>query len=491
MTGEANLQIPFGGLDFALGAAQQQVDFSASTANVTIDQEGLWAAMHLPLRQLGGFDLRLQLPAFDLANLNPDRQTLQGQIKGGIGDLAMLSAISPQLQNSRGELSVDMSLGGHLSAPRLAGDAKLIRGAVDIPVLGIELRDIELSMLTPDLETLALAGSVRSGKGSLSLKGTTRMDATKGYPSTFIVEGEEWLAVNVPEAEVRLSPKLTFEHSAEQSLLEGKIHVPYARIRPRALPETAVSGSSDLRVVGDAKEEPKQADTPLHAKVRLSLGKQVSFDGFGLRGKFNGGLMIVDEPGRPVVGRGRLGITDGVYQAYGQDLKIERGYALFADSPVDNPGLDVRAVREIDDVTAGMRITGTMKKPNLKLFSSPAMSETDILSYIVTGRPGGETSGKSAGMLAMLQASGASNVAAELGRQLGLEELRVETGSSLEEASLVAGSYLSPRLYVQYVNELATSETKIRMRYDLTDRWQLEAETGRTQSGDFFYTFDR
>jgi translocation and assembly module TamB len=491
LTGGAELKIPKGGFDFALGDAQQQVDFSGSVANVAIDRERLRADMHLPLQQLGGFDLKLVLPGFDLTELNSDQQALQGQIKGGIEDLAMFTAISPQLQNSRGELSVDMSLGGSLRKPRLEGNAELTQGAIDIPVLGIELRDIEVSMHTPDLNTLYLEGGVRSGKGRLFLKGTTRMDAERGYPSTFSIEGKDWLAVNVPEAEVEVSPDLSFQHSAEQSLLEGKVHLPYARIRPRALPETAVSGSADLVVVGDADEEQKQADTPLHAKVRLSLGKRVSFDGFGLRGQFTGGLMIIDEPGRPVVGRGRLGISDGVYQAYGQDLTIERGYALFADSPVDNPGLDVRAVREIDDVTAGIRITGTMKKPNLKLFSTPSMSETDILSYIITGRPGGESSGKTAGALAMLQASGASNVAAELARQLGLEELRVDTGSTLEEASLVAGTYLSPRLYVQYVNELATSETKIRMRYDLTDRWQLEAETGRTQSGDFFYTFDR
>ncbi|MEW8052961.1 MAG: translocation/assembly module TamB domain-containing protein [Candidatus Thiodiazotropha sp.] len=491
MTGVADLQIPTGKLDFTLGVAQQQVDFSGSVANAAIDREGLSADMNLPLQQLGGFKMSLKLPGMDLTGLNPDQQILQGRIKGGIEDLAMLSALSPQLQNSRGELSIDMSVGGSLSEPRMDGDAKLSQGAIDIPVLGIELRDMEMSMRTPDLETLSVKGSVRSGKGRLSLEGTTRMDADNGFPSKYRIEGKDWLMVNIPEAEVRLSPNLSFEHSAQKSLLEGKVHLPYARIRPRALPETAVSDSSDLVVVGDEEAEQAQPDTPLYAKVRLSLGNRVSFDGLGLRGKLTGGLMIIDEPGRPVVGRGRLGITDGVYQAYGQDLKIERGYALFADSPVDNPGLDVRAAREIDEITAGMRITGTMKKPNLKLYSTPSMSETDILSYIVTGRPAGESSGKTAGMLAVIQASGASNVASELGRQLGLEELRVETGSSLEEAALVAGTYLSPRLYVQYVNELATSETKVRMRYDLTDRWQLEAETGRTQSGDFFYTFDR
>lgn len=489
--GSAALRIPEGGLGFSLVDARERVDFSGTQASLSLDETGLIADLNMPLQRLGGFDARLRIPGFDAANPQSGQQALQGEIRGGIRDLAMLAAISPRLQNSRGDLSVDMSLGGSLSEPRLKGEAKLSGGAVDVPVLGIELRDIEMNMQTPDLETLSLEGSLRSGKGRLSFEGSTRMDAEKGFPSSFRIKGENWMAVNVPEAEVELSPDLSFQQNAEKSLLEGGIHVPYARIRPRALPETAVSDSADLVVVDETETEQKQADTPLLAQIRLSLGERVSFDGFGLRGRFTGNLMIIDEPGRPVFGRGRLGIADGVYQAYGQDLKIERGYALFADSPVDNPGLDVRAVREIDEVTAGMRITGTMKKPVLKLFSTPTMPETDILSYIVTGRPGGESSGKTAGMLAMLQASGASSVATELGRQLGLEELRVDTGGSLEEASLVAGTYLSPRLYVQYVNELATSETKIRMRYDLTDRWQLEAETGRTQSGDFFYTFDR
>jgi translocation and assembly module TamB len=494
LEGDAQLRIPRGELGFTLGDAQQQLDFSSSKANLLINKKGLNADLNFPLQQLGGFVANVRLPGFDPANPQPTQQTLQGKIKGEIGDLAMLAAISPRLQNSRGDFTVDMTVAGKLGEPFLNGEAMLSGGAVDIPVLGIELRDIEMNMKAPDLQTLSLDGRVRSGEGTLSFGGSMRMDAGKGFPSEFSLEGEKWLAVNVPEAEVAISPKLRFQQRANKSLLEGEVHVPYARIRPRALPETAVSGSSDLVIVGGGAETDQtqmQADTPLHAKIRLSLGERVSFDGFGLRGRFTGGLMVIDEPGRPVFGRGRLGITDGVYQAYGQDLKIERGYALFADSPVDNPGLDVRAVREIEDVTAGMRISGTMKKPKLKLFSTPTMPETDILSYIVTGRPGGESSGKTAGMLAMLQASGAGSVASELGRQLGLEELRVDTGGSLEEASLVAGTYLSPRLYVQYVNELATSETKIRMRYDLTDRWQLEAETGRTQSGDFFYTFDR
>jgi translocation and assembly module TamB len=246
-----------------------------------------------------------------------------------------------------------------------------------------------------------------------------------------------------------------------------------------------------VTVVGGEEEPASQADPKLYSKLRISFGDRVSFDGMGLRGNLTGNLLVTDEPGRPVTGSGRLGVVDGTYKAYGQDLTIERGYALFADSPVDNPGLDVRAVREVEDVTVGIRVTGTLKKPQLGLFSTPAMSDNEVLTYLLTGRAPGESSGQSVGLSAALQAAGAGNLASEIGRQFGLEELRVETDGALDEASVVAGTYLSPRLYVQYVNELATRETKLRLRYDLTKSLQIQTETGQTQGVDLFYTIER
>jgi len=192
-----------------------------------------------------------------------------------------------------------------------------------------------------------------------------------------------------------------------------------------------------------------------------------------------------------VIGRGRVGIRDGIYRAYGQDLQIQRGYALFADTPVDNPGLDVQAVRVVDTVTAGLRVTGTLKKPNLTLFSTPTLAQSDILSYILSGRPAGQGGAGRAGLTSALAAGGAGQVTDEIARQLGLDELRMETGGNLNEASVVAGTYLSPRLYVQYVNTLASRESSLRFRYDLTRKLQLQTETGNAQGVDLFYTIER
>ncbi|MEW8624592.1 MAG: translocation/assembly module TamB domain-containing protein [Candidatus Thiodiazotropha sp.] len=489
--GSIDLSLAQAGLGFDYQDQQHEIDFSGSRLAARLDAQGGTAELEMPLKELGGIQGKLVLPGLKLPEFDGQKQPISGQLKGSIENLAMVSSLLPQLQNSRGNFNVDFEVQGVVAEPRLQGEAKLIGGAVDIAELGTELRDLELQIVAVEWDRLKVAGKVRSGDGQLSINGTTRLNAADGFPSEYKISGKSWRAVDIPEAEVLISPDIQFKHQADGSEIRGLIKVPYARLRPRELPKGAVSVSSDMVLKQSEQDgETTKQEIPFRAEVRLALGKRVSFDGFGLRGKFKGDLLIIDEPGRPVIGRGRLGIEEGVYKAYGQDLKIERGYALFADSPVDNPGINVRAVREVDDVVAGLRVSGTLKSPKLDLFSTPAMSESDVLSYILTGRPPGESSGQ-VGLAAALKASGASDIASELGRRFGLEEFRLDTGSSLEEASFVAGTYLSPRLYVQYINELSSAESKLRMRYDLTDRWQLEAETGRTQAGDFFYTFEK
>lgn len=488
--GQAELDLPSGRVDFALAGENQKLDFSGGSARALLDAKGARVDLQLPLAGLGGIEGGLTLPGFSAPELEPRKQAVKGRIQADIRDLGLVSLVAPDIQNVRGHIEADFAVSGTLAKPRLKGSADLREAALDIPEAGLELRDLSFKLSAPTLESLRMEGGVSSGDGRLSFQGDTRLDADKGFPTQLKVSGQDWVAVNIPEAELHVSPDLSIAHDSAQTRLDGEIRIPYARIRPRELPAGAVSSSSDLVMVGGENPDRPEPDPNFHSKLRIVFGDRVSFEGFGLRARLSGDLLVIDEPGRPVIGRGRVGIAEGTYRAYGQDLKIERGFALFADSPVDNPGLDVRAVREAGEVTAGLRVTGTLKTPKLDLFSTPAMAEGEILSYLLTGRAPGESGGE-VGVTAALAASGVGSLSSEVGRQLGLEELRVDTGSGLADASVVAGTYLSPRLYVQYVNELATRETKLRLRYDLTDRLQIQTETGRTQGVDLFYTIER
>ncbi|MEJ2591392.1 MAG: translocation/assembly module TamB domain-containing protein, partial [Candidatus Thiodiazotropha sp.] len=488
--GKLTLELPEGRMGTDLTAETQRVDFSGGRVTASLDKSGAKAQLQIPLAGLGEIQGELSLPGIDPLAPEVKRQPLDGRLQARLKDLSMISLFSPKLQNVRGRIESDLKLAGTLAQPKVTGGAELLDGAADIPELGLALREIGLQVKAPSLDELTLTGGLRSGKGRLSLDGNVKLDAAAGYPARLHIQGSNVTAADIPEAEVQIDPDITYEHAKPISTLKGVVTVPYARIRPRKLPTSAVTASPDLVVVGGDEGEQPKTDLKISTNLRIIFGKRVSFDGFGLRGNFTGSLLVIDEPGRPVLGRGRVGIINGTYRAYGQDLTIERGYALFADSPVDNPGLDVRAVRVVEDVTAGIKVTGTLKSPKLDIFSTPTMSESDALTYLVTGHAPGEGGG-SVGLAAALKASGAGSVADEIGRQLGLEELRVETGSGLDQASVVAGKYLSPKLYLQYINELSSRETILRLRYDINKRLQLEAETGKAQGGDLFYTFAR
>ncbi|MBA1443692.1 MAG: translocation/assembly module TamB domain-containing protein [Gammaproteobacteria bacterium] len=488
--GHADIKLPKGELVFELNGEPRQVNFSGGHLQGKLDAKGAHAEITIPLADLGEIDGEIHLPGLNAVNMDLDKQPLAGHLKARINDLGLASVAAPQLQNVEGFIDVDFILSGLAGKPEFKGKAALKEGALDIPELGLELRDLGVSIKAPTLDRLVLQGKVSSGGGILTLEGEILVKPAEGYPTRLKIKGEDWVAVNIPEAEMHVSPDLLILHSSKRSELDGEIHIPYGRIRPRELPASTVSNTPDLVIVGRDAPQQEQDDPDFHSRLRIIFGDRVSFEGFGLRADLTGNLLLIDEPGRPVIGRGRVGVTDGTYRAYGQDLKIERGYALFADSPVDNPGLDVQAVREAGEVTAGLRVSGTLKTPKLSLYSTPTMTQSEIVSYLLTGHPPGESSGDM-NIVAALQAAGVGSLATEAGRQLGLEELRIEAGNSLAEASVVAGTYLSPRLYVQYVNELASRETKLRLRYDLTDKLQIQTETGRSQGVDLFYTIER
>jgi translocation and assembly module TamB len=216
----------------------------------------------------------------------------------------------------------------------------------------------------------------------------------------------------------------------------------------------------------------------------------VRVDAFQLRARLEGNLLVEQAPGKDLLGNGRLGIAEGTYSGLGRDLTIQRGELNYASSPLDNPGLNVRAVTETPEVTAGMVMTGTAREPKIELFSKPPRPQSEVLSYLLFGKPLSGTSKDDQGTLTDAAGSlGGQLLASQIGRQLGLDELSVSgTG---DKAALTVGQYVTPQLYLQYVSGLRSQVNRLRMRYDVTRWLQLQTETGDQQGADIFYILER
>src|SRR5690606_40886814 len=99
-----------------------------------------------------------------------------------------------------------------------------------------------------------------------------------------------------------------------------------------------------------------------------------------------GQLTVRERPSEPTKGSGEIRVS-GTYKAYGQDLTIQQGSLLYANTPLENPNLRLVATRRVDNVTAGLRVSGNAANPVLAVFSEPEMGQANALSYLVTGKP--------------------------------------------------------------------------------------------------------
>jgi translocation and assembly module TamB len=447
----------------------------------------------------------------DLARLK--QAPLAGDLAMDLQNLAILDLWAEDIEALQGTLSAGLRLSGTVAAPAVALQAAVPEAGFAVPRLGIRVRKVTLEAGAPEAGKFTLDGRAVSGDGELRLNGMGILDAAAGWPLSLTLRGSRFLAADLPEAKVYVSPDLSIAFAGGKLALKGTVTVPEATIE---IPEQAgaVKPSEDVVRVG-AEEQPEKSGLPVETHVDVVLGDKIRVRGAGFDGRVEGRVLIEQAPRGPVFGTGQIAIRDGKYSFYGVELALDKGRLLFAHSPVDNPNLDIDVTRRTENTLAGLKVLGTLKKPNITLYSDTPMAQTDILAYLVTGKPLGLASRQEGSALqqaaASLGGSAGNLLAREISSRLGLggflDDISVqsslagqgafsgrrsaETSSGVQNTALFLGKYLTPRLYVQYGVGLLQSGNVFRLRYELSKRWKLQTETGDYSGGDIFYQWEK
>jgi translocation and assembly module TamB len=251
----------------------------------------------------------------------------------------------------------------------------------------------------------------------------------------------------------------------------------------------ATAPSPDVVIV-DADAVNRDAIT-LDSDITIVLGEDVRLNGFGLKGKLGGRFSVRDRPGRATLARGGIDVT-GRYDAYGQALNITRGRLTFASTAIDNPALDIRAEREIEDVTVGVQVRGTALVPELTLWSQPNLDQAEQLSYLVLGRPLRTASQDEGQQLSQAAAAiGGNLLANKLGARMGFDEIGVANSRALGGAALTVGKYLSPKLYISYGVALFDSGQVVTLKYLLSRVWSVQIDSSHENRAAINYRLER
>ncbi|HZH42494.1 MAG TPA: translocation/assembly module TamB domain-containing protein, partial [Lysobacter sp.] len=406
---------------------------------------------------------------------------LAGEIALRTDELTWLELFSPDLVDPRGRLDGRFALGGTRAQPRLGGSARLSGFTAELPALGIALHDGQLRMDAQPDGSARLDGSVRTGKGVL------RVDGTLGWqgeaPLRLNLRGDDVLVADTRELRAVVDPDVQVAYRVGEPLrVTGTVAVPSARLDLERLDE-GVGTSPDVVVLDPVDPERGEASA-LELDLALRLGEDVRMDGFGLEGRVEGELRVRARPGRETTALGRLDV-DGRYTAYGQELEITRGRLIWSNGPVADPILDLRAEREVGDVTAGIRVTGRASAPQAEVWSDPATSQSEALAYLALGRPLSALSGSEGRQLDAASAAltaGGSLLAAQIGARIGLDDAGVMQSRALGGSVFGIGKYLSPRLYVGYGVSLLGTGQVLTLKYLLRRGFEIEIESSTLEN---------
>ena len=397
-------------------------------------------------------------------------------------DLSLFQPLLPPdvAEGLGGRLATDARIGGSIKAPRATGRVNLTRATVELPPIGVTYTEGELAgQLEGDglrVEKLRLLTGKKEellGSGDILLKPLSDPGLKlAGTMHDFRLVHSDQLRTSasgkVQVGGTLLHPELTGTVTLGRTDFfvgagSAKAQVEQVELTPAELRELARDFGP--AVLTQAEETPGLMD-----RVKMDLAVQMPGQVWIRRTsspkaniELMGRLRLTQQPGQemqffghvePVPDRGTLELT-------GRQFRLSEGDINLA-GPIDSTKLDVTASYQVptqgsgedEGVIIDVHARGRLDSLGLEFTSDPSLSQDDILSYIVTGRPASdnplfEGSGTGGGNVGEQVALGTltSAISNAAGQSLGLDvfQIRQEPSRGL---TLTAGRYVGSRLFL-------------------------------------------
>ncbi len=420
---------------------------------------------------------------------------IDGLIEAHVASLGVWGSWVPPGWRLSGELRASASVGGRVGEPNYSGEVRASDVAVRNLLQGVDVRQgealVRLKGALAEIETFTLRG----GDGVLRVSGHARLDDKPG--SAIRLEAERFRVLGRVDRQLIASGVLNLGLAGDSFKIDGRVHVDEGLFD---LGRSDAPSLDDDVTVRRLRPEPEEAATARPQRPRrgqvvavdIDLGDQLKVRGRGLDTTLGGNLKLGSVAGRLTL-NGIVTAGAGTYAAYGQKLEIDRGLLIFSGD-IENPMLDVLALRPNLDMQVGVAIAGPLQTPRVRLYASTDMSDSDKLSWLVLGRA---SEGLGRSDTALLQRAAVALLAGEgeaptdtLLRNLGLDQLSLrQSDTDVRETVISLGKQLSRRWYVGYERGVNATNGTWQLIYRIAQRFTLRAQSGLENSLDLIWVW--
>lgn len=470
--------------DLKVGFNSVQLSF----ANAKDSIEGKWK---IDIKDNG--DIEGSLRMSDLFNT----RTVDGTLNFVAVDATLVNSFLSPGESAEGQWFGNLRFAGTLEEPLIYGRTGLFNAKLDSTKLPFEMLPSDIK-LTFNGNSSTLEGHLKTPQGEVALNGSADWRTIGEGKAIVTTKGSNLRVTLPPDIEFDLTTDVTCEASSDLIKLDGAISIPWAKVSVSKLPASAVDVSDDVVRLDRPRAKKKAAGKPIpiESNLRIHIGDDVRVEAMGLKARLTGNLNVIQDNGTLGL-TGQISVPSGSFKAYGQDLLVRRGEFHFVGA-VANPLLDLEAIRNpdrtADDVIAGIRVTGSVDSPQVAVFTDPAKSETEALSYLIRGEgldPSGDSDNTMiTSALINLGLSQGSHVFESLGDAVGISGLGFETEGVGDSSQLVVSGYVLPGLKVKYGVGIFDSLATLTLRYRVIPRLYVEAVSGVDQALDLLYSFE-
>jgi translocation and assembly module TamB len=485
LTGKAALRresgdvVMHGSVPTALGLRTLEASADATAAGIALRVLADGA-------QLGHIAINATAIATSRATLSANT-AVAGTASIAIPSLAWLGPLISADVLSEGQLDSEIALSGSFAAPRFAGRINGRALRLYFGDSGVDLRQGTLTSVFRG-DTLVLNSLSFASEGG-RLNSTGQINFAEAKPSANItVHAERYTLFKRSDRTLVLSGDTVLDWSPARARVTGTLTADSGSFDIGA--QNTPQLSDDVVVLGS----PPRSAKPLAAEIdmNLNLGKGVDVNGRGLTARVAGQIRLRSDPGQPLRAQGSVNVAEGTYTAYGRRLAIEQGVLRF-NGPLNNPALDILAMRRGQEVEAGVAVRGVVLAPRITLVSEPTVPDAEKLSWLVLGRGLANAGNADLGALqtaaaALLSEGAATGVQTQIATAFGIDDFRIgSSNDNLQQRIITLGKRISTRLYVSYQQSLQSTGSILLLRYTLSPRLSIEAEAGSHSALSLFY----
>src|SRR5688572_15114622 len=361
-------------------------------------------------------------------NVRFANDSIRGHVRADSVDLRLFRTFVPGLVDASGAIVAEVDFRGSVKQPQLFGQISLGDGSATMSNLGTRFEhiraEIALSGDTVHIRRLS-AETMAERRGSLALTGTVSFEEYDNPSFSLNASASNFRAIDKPglaSLDISTSPAVTLSGSFDDAVLRGtlrvergSVYIPeVARKRIIDLDDPEFAGTVDTLLAINRAVMPK-APRGLTRNltldnVAIDIGPDVWLRSSEANIKLGGSLNVTLEPAArltdpPMLAlEGNLSADRGTYRLNLVDpfvqptFEVESGTLRFFGTPDLDPGLDIRAIHTVRqprnsangrDVRVRVTIGGTLARPQLTLDNPDnlPLSQSDLLSYLVTGEP--------------------------------------------------------------------------------------------------------